>query len=68
MTFIASIADHAPTVQADAKVSKVDQAFRAAPRSLAFAVCVDQRIVGAIEREAVAKAMLAGFGTAPSAR
>jgi signal transduction histidine kinase/AmiR/NasT family two-component response regulator len=62
MTFIASIADHAPTVQADAKVSKVDQAFRAAPRSLAFAVCVDQRIVGVIEREAVAKAMLAGFG------
>ncbi len=61
MTFITSIADHVPSVQADAEVSKVDQAFQTAPHALAFAVCVDRRVVGVIEREAIAKAMLAGF-------
>ena len=61
MTFIASVADQVPPVQADAEVSEVDQAFQDFPQALAFAVCVDQRVVGVIEREATARAMLAGF-------
>jgi signal transduction histidine kinase/CheY-like chemotaxis protein len=61
MTFIASIADHAPAVQADTAVFKVDQVFQDAPDCRALAVCVDSRVVGVIEREAVAKAMLGGF-------
>ena len=61
MTLIACLADQTPAVQADAKVSEIDARFQAAPECQALAVCADGRVVGAIERDAVGKAMLAGF-------
>ena len=68
MTLIAFLTDQTPSVQADAKVSEIDARFQASPERQALAVCADGRVVGAIERDAVSKAMLAGFaGSAISA-
>ncbi|HUO22263.1 MAG TPA: response regulator [Caulobacteraceae bacterium] len=65
MTFIASFADQTLPALASASVADIEARFQACPEALAFAVCADGRVVGAIERDAVAKAVRAGFGESP---
>ena len=61
MTLIASFADQTLPALASTAVADIHDRFRACPEALAFAVCQDGRVIGAIERDAVAKAMMAGF-------
>lgn len=61
MTLIASLAAQSLPVRPDAKVSKLDKSFRAAPLAQAFVVCSDGDVVGVIDRRVIAQAMQDGL-------
>jgi signal transduction histidine kinase/CheY-like chemotaxis protein len=61
MTLIASFADQTLFVPAHASVADVSERFLACPEAQAFAVLADSQVTGVIDREAVSKAMTAGF-------
>jgi CheY-like chemotaxis protein len=65
MQFIASLVDQCPSASTDATVTEIDGRFQAAPDAQAFAVCADGRVLGVIERDAVEKAMWAGYAQSP---